>query len=153
MQFKIEQIAITPRNPERAFDLLKKIGLLNWTKDTVVASGAVWGEEGANKANLAFNYEAFAGKEFEVLEYISGPNWMEHEHRVSHLGMHCTELELAGWKDFFAKEGIIVAQEVFTQSHTNEFLVNNGRKYHYCIFSTYDILGVDLKFIVRREKA
>lgn len=153
MEFKIQQIAFCPTDPQRAFALLEKIGLHKWTLDTVVAEGRVHGEPGRNQANLAFNYEAFDGNELEVLDYTSGNNWMAgHRPTVSHVGMHCSEAELAEWKALFAAEGIPIAQEVFTESHTNPFLVNNGRRYHYCIFDTRAILGTDLKFIVRRER-
>lgn len=152
MQFKIQQIALCPLNVERANALLEKIGLSKWTRDTVLAHGTVHGVEGDNVANLAFNYEAFDGNELEVLQYIQGPNWMVNARpSVSHLGMHCTEEELDEWKAFFKTEGINIAQEVFTQRHTNDYLLNNGRKYHYCIFDTREILGTDLKFIVRIE--
>lgn len=154
MQFKIEQIAICPANPEAAIALLTAMGAAEWAKDHVVANGRVYGQEGRNEADLAFNYDMFGGKEFEVLNYTEGNNWMLHPERinsVSHLGMHTTEEELALWKEFFAERSIAVAQEVFTESHTNPFLVDNGRKYHYCIFDTKGILGVDLKFICRKE--
>jgi hypothetical protein len=72
---------------------------------------------------------------------------------VSHLGVHCTSEELGEFRRKFADMEIRVAQEVFTQSHTNPFLVEQKRKYQYVIFDTYDVLGVDLKFIVRRENA
>jgi hypothetical protein len=45
-----------------------------------------------------------------------------------------------------------VAQEVLTQSHTNP-VISGKRWYNYVIFDTKDILGVDLKFIVRKEHA
>lgn len=152
MQFKIQQVALCPLNVERANALLEKIGLKKWTRDTVQASGQVRGIDGANTANLAFNYEAFDGHELEVLQYTDGPNWMANDKpSVSHIGMHCDESELDEWKTFFKAEGIPIAQEVFTQQHTNEFLVKNRRKYHYCIFDTRAILGTDLKFIVRIE--
>jgi len=72
---------------------------------------------------------------------------------VSHIGMHCTEEELERFRQKLNTMGIKVAQEVFTRSHTNEFLIEQKRKYHYVIFDTRAILGVDLKFIVRRENA
>jgi hypothetical protein len=72
---------------------------------------------------------------------------------VSHLGMHCTAEELDAFRRKFADMGIRVAQEVFTESHTNPFLLEQKRKYQYVIFDTRDILGADLKFIVRRENA
>jgi hypothetical protein len=158
MQFFIEQIALCPPNPERARALLAELGLKTWTTDTVVAAGTVWGHGGTNVADLAFNYENTRpeGKplELEVLHYTAGRNWMASRvPSVSHLGMHCTAEELDAFRRKFADLDIRVAQEVFTESHTNPFLVGNGRKYQYVIFDTRDVLGVDLKFIVRREKA
>lgn len=153
MQFKIQQIAICPKDPQRARALLERIGLSKWIEDTVVASGKVHGVSGRNTAALAFNYESFDGNELEVLQYTDGPNWMAgHQPTISHLGMHCSEAELSAWKALFESEGISIAQEVFTESHTNPYLLETGRRYHYCIFDTRAILGTDLKFIVRREK-
>lgn len=151
MQFRIEQIAICPRDPAAALALLTAMGAAEWAKDHVVANGAVFGEAGRNEADLAFNYNLFGGKEFEVLNYTEGNNWMLHGERpnsVSHLGMHCSAEELVQWRAFFAERDIPVAQEVFTESHTNPVIAGQ-RWYNYVIFDTKDILGVDLKFIVR----
>ena len=52
---------------------------------------------------------------------------------------------------FFANRDIEVAQEVFTDSHTNPVIAGK-RSYNYVIFDTKNILGVDLKFIVRINK-
>lgn len=156
MRFKIEQIAITPPNPEAAIELLTKIGAYDWAHDVVVAKGSVHDNENlTNVADLAFNYSLREGEkkplEFEVLHYRAGANWMDGlEHSVSHLGMHCSEAELDEWKIFFRREGIKIAQEVKTESHTNPVIAGK-RLYHYCIFDTRPILGVDLKFIVRRD--
>lgn len=151
LQFKIEQIAICPKDPKKAKALLKDLGALEWAEDHVVALGEVFGLDVHSEANLSFNYEIFGGKEFEVLEYTDGDNWMRYGNRantVSHLGMHCTAEELVEWRKFFAERGIDVAQEVVTQSHTNP-AINGKRQYNYAIFDTKEILGVDLKFIVR----
>jgi len=155
MQFFIEQIAICPPDREAAMDLMKAIGAQDWVNDSVRAKGTVYGEEGSNAAHLAFNYDLRHPEklEFEVLNYVIGPNWMEGKApAVSHLGMHCTAEELKEWKDFFYLRGIDIAQEVKTHFHKNPFLIDNGRKFHYCIFNTRPVLGVDLKFIVRIEK-
>jgi|TARA_R110000868_G_scaffold186342_3_gene428783 hypothetical protein len=155
MKFKIEQIAIVPNDPERAMRLFAKIGLTDWAKDHVVATGKVWGVGGSNGADLAFNYQATGDKalELEVLHYTSSPNWMErYGTSASHLGMHVTEEELVGWRWFFAEEKIAIAQEVATLSHTNPVIAGK-RWYKYVIFDTRAILGIDLKFIVRREAA
>ena len=158
MKFFIEQVALCPKNPAAAVNLLKQLGLDNWVHDHVVAGGKVYGDPGKNSADLAFNYESTRpdGKplELEVLHYTSGPNWMAtRPPMVSHLGMHCTTEELEQFRRKFSDMGIKVAQEVLTETHTNPFLLEQKRKYQYVIFDTRDILGVDLKFIVRRENA
>lgn len=151
LKFSIEQLAICPRDPKAAKELLAAMGIGEWANDHVVAAGEVFGQAGANEADLSFNYDLFSGKEFEVLNYTTGDNWMEYDGRpnsVSHLGMHCSAEDLERWKEFFAEREICIAQEVFTKSHTNPVIAGK-RSYNYCIFDTKDILGVDLKFIVR----
>jgi len=163
LKFKIEQIAIAPHNSEKAIGLLKAIGAEDWTKDIVVAEGDVFGQKAYKKINVAelnFNYQIGKidadkdGIEFEVLDYQAGDNWLDYGNRlnsVSHLGMHCTDEELVEWKELFNRLDIKIAQEVDTVSHSNEYLIDKKRKYHYCIFDTKEILGADLKFIVRKE--
>lgn len=165
LQFKIEQIALCPTGLHRtaaAIELLRAMGLTQWSEDTVVARGEVFGELGENTADLAFNYEATEGielgkpigvqakpLELEVLSYTDGPNWMATRiPSVSHLGMHVSAEELLRWRAFFAERHIGVAQEVITQSHTNP-AIRDSRRYNYVIFDTDHILGVDIKFIVR----
>lgn len=155
MNFKIQQIALHPNDPAAAKELLSALGAV-WTEDHVKAGGWVFGEAASNEADLAFDYEMLQeARELEVLNYTHGTNWMDnggHEpNRVSHLGTHCTAEELARFREFFAGRGISVAQEVFTSDHTNEF-IRGKRWYNYVIFNTYPILGVDLKFIVRRNQ-
>ena len=156
MKFIIEQVAIAPKDPVAARKLLSEIGAVDWSDDHVVAKGNVFGNPGTNEADLAFNYEIFAGKEFEILNYTTGDNWVDNPARgrniVSHLGMHCSADELVKWRAFFADRGIKIAQEVMTQSHSNPVIAGK-RWYNYVIFSTKDVLGVDLKFIVRRESS
>lgn len=156
MKFKIEQIAIYPKRPADAKQLLIDMGAADWVDDTVNAVGKVYGAPSRNEAELSFNYDLGSGKlEFEVLEYTLGMNWMDNIDRgrnnVSHLGMHCTPDELVKWREFFAERNIDVAQEVMTESHTNPVIAGK-RWYNYVIFDTKDILGVDLKFIVRLEQ-
>jgi hypothetical protein len=155
MQFFIEQIAICPADRGAALELLNDIGAVDWVIDTVVAEGEVFGQKSGNAAYLAFNYDLRHPDklEFEVLNYIGGRNWMEGRAPVvSHLGMHCSAEELDKWKEFFSHRDIGIAQEVDTVQHQSEFLNDIGRTFHYCIFNTRPILGVDLKFIVRIEK-
>lgn len=154
MEFIIEQIAICPNDPVAAKALLTEIGAANWSEDHVTATGEVFGKAVSNEADLSFNYEIFSGREFEVLSYTRGENWMDSLLRgrdsVSHLGMHCSANELAKWREFFARRGIGIAQESMTDSHTNPAIAGK-RWYNYVIFDTKSILGVDLKFIVRRD--
>jgi|TARA_R110002124_G_scaffold73257_4_gene196656 hypothetical protein len=154
MKFQIEQIAIVPKDPIAAKKLLSEIGATEWSEDHVVATGNVFGVRDTNEADLSFNYDLFSGKEFEVLDYTSGPNWVDsrgERNTVSHLGMHCSAEDLVHWRAFFANRDIEVAQEVFTDSHTNPVIAGK-RSYNYVIFDTKNILGVDLKFIVRINK-
>ena len=172
MQFKIEQVALAPAFTNRALRLMEKIGLGEFVADTVVAEGHVFGNNAENTAILRFNYEAdrnFIGNtpkpagatmplELELLSYVSGQNWVDtirtnldapEMSMVSHFGMHVTEEELEKFHAIFVSEGIEIAQEVHTKSHTNPHIANS-RRYHYRIYATRHILGVDLKFIVRK---
>lgn len=153
-QFKIEQLALCPTDPEAAIALLSKMGMEEWAKDHVVARGNVGADrDQKNEADLAFHYPPGRKLEVEVLHYTDGNNWMANQSaRCSHLGMHCTAEELAEWRAFFKAEGIAEAQAVLTESHTNEVIAGK-RWYHYVIFDTYEILGIDVKFIVRKSHA
>lgn len=152
MKFCIEQVAIFPADPAKARELLRAMGAVKWVDDHVKAEGEVFGFKAGNEADLAFNYELLAdANEFEILDYTHGPSWMDNRrNQVSHLGMHCTAEDLVRWREFFAERGIPVAQEVKTKSHTNA-AISGKRWYQYVIFDTRPILGVDLKFIVRRD--
>ncbi len=155
MKFVIEQIAIVPPNPAAAIALLSEMGLGEWARDHVSASGQVFGVPATSEADLAFNYDATSPKplEFEVLNYTKGQNWMDvHGPSASHLGMHVTAAELDEWRAFFKERGIRVAQEVKTHEHTNPVIAGK-RYYTYVIFDTRPILGIDTKFIVRRDVA
>lgn len=155
MKITFDQIAIYPRDPMKARSLLAMLGLSDWTQDTVMSLGEVHGIKGqSNCAELAFNYDAMPDKvEFELLHYTQGAHWMmRRPFGVSHLGVHVNDEQLRHYRNLLARLNIPVAQEVYTQDHTNPFLLEKERKYHYVIFDTYDILGVDLKFIERIEK-
>lgn len=151
MKFRIEQLALCPRDPEAAKKLLTEMGAGKWAEDHVIARGEVFGDKCRNEADLAFEYELFKGNEVEVLHYTDGNNWMKFApNTVSHLGMHCSADELLKWREFFRVRDIPVAQEVLTESHTNPHIAGT-RWYNYVIFDTRDILGVDVKFIVRLD--
>lgn len=164
MKFQIQQIALSVPYSKLAEEFLAKVGLTEWFHDRVVANGKVFGIEGQNEAHLRFNYQAGSGAdseaakplELEILDYTKGNSWISdnidkgnaHPEQVSHLGMHVTAEELVGWRKFMEDEGIRVAQEVVTESHTNP-VIADSRRYNYVIFDTRGLIGVDLKFIVR----
>jgi hypothetical protein len=153
-KFQIEQIALYPRDPEAARQLLTDMGAVDWVEDHVTATGHVFFGPATNAADLAFNYDMIAPipRELEILHYTAGANWLSGAAGplVSHFGMHCTEEDLAQWRRFFAERHIGVVQEMGTTAHTNPD-IPEGRRYHYVIFATRRILGVDLKFIVRKD--
>ena len=159
MKFKIEQIALAPQPHRRdeALRLLAALGLAAWTEDVVSARGFVDGEKCENVAHLAFNYEAAsaAALELEVLVYQRGDNWIEGcTPLVSHLGMHVAWAE---WQEHWAPlllDGFRLAlrQTVETTAHTNPAIAGK-RRYFYFIVGTRELIGVDLKFIVRRDAA
>lgn len=158
MQFTIEQIAFAPKNSQAARALLEDMGLTKWIEDEVTAQGQVYDRTNVtNVAHLQFNYQAepVDALELELLDYLEGDNWLRdfdgRMTRVSHIGMHCSADELEDWRKFFANRGIQVVQEVETKKHTNAYLLEQKRHYHYVIFGTHHILGVDTKFIVRIE--
>lgn len=156
LRFKIEQIALYPSSKTYAMELLRAIGLKKWVHDTVDAEGVVFQMSAKNQANLSFNYQASGDNpieplEVEVLQYTDGKNWMFGlKNTVSHFGMHCTEEELEQWRELFKKYKVDVAQEVVTTNHTNPAIAGK-RSYRYVIFATRYLIGVDLKFIVRRD--
>lgn len=175
-KIKIDQVAIATKDSDKLIETLKQVGLTEWIKDKVVATGSVRGEENqTNEANLAFNYQM--GIEFEVLEYTQGKSWHNELRKLegdanflSHIGFHLTddkeviagggevillsaEEKLQEIKAKMLQLGYKVAQEVLTDSHTNEYLLKQKRKYHYVIFDTREEFGFDVKLIVRRENA
>lgn len=153
MMIQIDQVAIAPSDPDRAMELLHEIGIVDWTADRVDAQGVVRGEEASNRAELAFNYDFIPGIEFEVLNYVDGPNFVEgHAPCAAHFGVHVDTMEaMEAVRTKMSAMGIPLIQEVMTRQHTNK-AISGLRWYHYVIFGTRDILGVDLKFIRRRSE-
>ena len=152
-KFIINQISICPKDPIAAHKLLFEMGAVPWNLDTVTAEGEVNGISGRNVSQVAHNYNLVSTEtEFEILDYSHGPSWLadKTESVVASFGMNSTEEHLSKWKEFFAERNIDVCQEVNTIKHANP-AINDVYRYHFCIFRTRDILGVDIKFIVRRN--
>jgi hypothetical protein len=156
MKFKIEQIAlaINMHRESEALALLTLMGITEWANDTVVANGrALQYTDSQNSADLSFNYTALNdAKELELLRYREGKNWLmfDAQPRVSHLGMHVTAEELEQWRATLTEFGLGVVQEVHTVSHTNPVIAGK-RWYNYVIFGATQLIGTDIKFIVRMD--
>ena len=155
--FKIEQLAfvLNPLDRNRAEQLLSLLGWSTWVQDEVTANGHVHNSPAINVATLRFNYTAIDQcRELEVLQYTKGPHWYQYRQQntalVSHVGMHVTEEQLAEWREKLTMFGLNVVQEVDTLQHTNP-LIKDSRRYHYVIFGAAHLIGVDLKFIVRKD--
>lgn len=160
-KFKFEQIALSvdPLRRAVALALLDELGITDWHEDHVNATGTVGGESvHKNTAHLAFNYQATSEKplELELLQYTNGFNFVDDAkdmHRAdaiaTHIGMHVTAEQLENEvRPIFERFMIKTSQEVKTDSHTNP-AIKDSRRYQYTIFATRDLLGIDLKFIVR----
>lgn len=158
---QLDQIAFFVKDDEGEQAVKEQWGLqgAEWIEDTVVAEGLVRGSDGlaigTNKAKLLFNYDL--GIELEILRYIEGPNYCDvlglQNGQMCHVGMHTEkgaplmdEGILAG---MFPKSEVI--QTVRTQKHTNQFLLDTGRKYRYTIFDSHPLLNCCLKVIERIE--
>lgn len=161
MKFRFEQLALAInalREPE-ALALLADLGVETWVHDNVEAEGKVHNHNAVNYAALSFNYTALEDmRELELLRYRDGPNWITpldsnvQRTCVSHLGTHCTEEELAQWRQtLIYKHHLQIVQEVFTQNHVNPEIAGK-RWYHYVIFGARHLIGTDLKFIVRMDQ-
>lgn len=154
---KIDQLAFLARNDQDEFMIKKLLRLHNadWVEDNVVAEGYVrgFGDEGRNVAKLLFNYDL--GVEVEILRYVDGPNYPDigevPSGTLAHIGMHIEKSkEIPPSLENFVFASPII-QQVVTKEHTNQFLIDSGRRYRYTIYDTKNLLGVYLKVIERLE--
>ncbi len=152
---KFEQIAIHVPDIDLYIQDNKNVCSLGvWKRDVVTGRVSVFGGEfGFSKAELAFNYDS--DYEFELLRYLEGDNWHARKGKpldkpfFSHKGTHIEDIDAA--KNYFLNQGLVIAQEMFTETHTNDYLIMKNRRYHYVIFNSEHILGYDLKLIKRIE--
>jgi hypothetical protein len=150
---KIDQLAYISYSPLDTVRIKQQLGLLeaDWVEDRVVAKGTVRGMPGTNEALLLFNYDM--GIEVEILQYLSGPNYASNlvAGRLCHVGIHADKFSVReGHKPAPTFDAPII-QQVETQSHTNPFLLQTGRRYRYTIYDTFANLGVYMKVIERIE--
>lgn len=153
---EIDQIAFYARNDEDEAAVKASLGLENaeWIEDRVVAQGLVGGRKGENEAKLLFNYDN--GIEVEILRYLDGPNYCDLLNvdggNMCHIGMHVKKgtplMSLPVLEKMFP---FPIVQQVNTLTHTNPFLLSNGRKYRYTIYDSTAALGTCLKVIERIE--
>jgi len=155
---KLDQIAYYAHTEAQSNEIKKAMGLLDaeWIEDTAQGSvgtmrwSGAW-EEGYSKGHLRFNYDL--GIELEILTYESGIHWhvdkpefMERETFLSHVGFHMDKGEEV---PAHVKEAGKLVQVMDTDKHTNAYIVQKERTYHYEIYSMP--YGPDLKYIWRIE--
>jgi hypothetical protein len=132
---EFEQIAMVADKEFTVQESITEAGWV-WHRDIVTAKGIVDRGDGMNrvvenKAELRFNYEMFPGKEFELLHYIDGENFLGARipGTMSHFGVHVPLID--DFRDYLANKGFWLVQEVVTIDHTG---VPDNRHYHYAIY-------------------
>lgn len=156
---KADQLAWYAHNEEQVVAIKKMFGLLDkpWVEDQATGKLVVrrnYGSvvEGQSVGHLRFNYDL--GIELEILTYLEGPHW--HEERpeflagqpfLSHVGIHMDDESEKHWD-----KASRIVQDMWTIQHTNPYLLEKGRKYHYQIRDTVAQLGHFTKYIWRIEK-
>lgn len=157
---KFDQIAIATPEPETAIQIFQDLGLLNpddeWVQDVATGTARVWDSEPEElRGELKFNYDLADIKEFELLTYGDGNDWLSRSGvtlpTVSHLGVHVSHEEAAEVIGRAAYLGLSIAQQVATHSHENAYLIERERTYVYTIIHTRTWLGFDVKLIERIE--
>lgn len=155
---KIEQIAFTTATPSVDRDLWRYMlredqqETTSWIVDNVVGdarvllpNGSWW--EGESRAELSFNYDIIPGKEFELLNYTQGENFLHGKcEGISHLGTHVEDIDQA--TTLLVMQGLHLVQEMWTKSHSNKAIAGK-RRYHYRIFGPAHAFGAYIKLIKR----
>ena len=131
---KLDQVAYISHSEEDTQRIKRALGLsdADWVEDYVVATGTVGDRQNCtNKARLLFNYDR--GIEIEILQYLEGDNYAEGSSGgdIGHVGYHW---DGEGEPLNFSAQGGVIVQEVWTDSHTNAYLLSQGRTYHYTIW-------------------
>lgn len=147
---EIEQVAIVVPDIDVAVGLYDRLfGTTKWVRDDVEAAN-VGGSLGGSKfsARLAFNYELVPGKEFELIQIVSGRSIQQnlrpaYAPGLSHLGLHVEDID--AWlaeRPEFASVGM--HQMVMTRNHSG-----TSRRYRYALLKTERTHGFVLKLIQR----
>lgn len=132
---RMKHVAYAVLNASEGEHLKRRLGLHDrpWIQDRVTARCTVWdSQEHINTAHLQFL--EVGGIELEIIYYLQGKNWLSHHFAeqfspfVSHVAWHLDAGE--PWPDINGR----LAQEMWTISHTNEFLLRENRRFHSKIF-------------------
>jgi hypothetical protein len=144
---KLDQLAFYAVDQAARDDIKRVFGLQDarWIRDAAVGRAIVKGKKyAAVTAVLEFNYDL--GIEFEILTFSTySPYWQSKGHHpsfFSHIGIHVDE---------FPEIEAPLVYELWTEDHTNPYLKEQKRTYHYRIHDTTKHLGVYTKFIRRVE--
>jgi len=131
---EFEQMAVKDNAHWDVYETFLEQGL-PWEFDTVRAKGVIRQIKNyiriENVAELRFNYAIFPGKEFELIRYKEGRNFLEDTWvgATSHYGVHVPQID--DYRTYLSDKGFSIVQEVVTIEHTN---VPDDRHYHYAIF-------------------
>lgn len=149
---EFEQIAVHVPDIDQAIDTYNKVFGLDpekWVRDTVKASN-VAGKLASTRftAHLAFNYELYPGKEFELIQIADGVSGQRYhvnkgEFGISHMGLHVDDCD--AWLEQhpdLAEYGVL--QDTRTLEHSG-----TDRRYRYLLLNTHRALGFIVKLIQR----
>ena len=154
---KTDQIAYYAHDDEQILELKRKLNLEGrvWVADSVTGQLELFNQrgdkiyDGLSEAQLLFNYDN--GIETDILTYTKGPHWHSHRYEfrvrmpfLSHIGIHMAP----GEQSHLAGNAPLV-QRMKTISHTNPYLLEQKRTYHYEIYDTTNDLGHYTKLIWR----
>lgn len=150
---KLDQIAWYAHTEKQVLEIKNLFGLAHkdWIEDFAFGDAELGGRREDCRAHLRFNYDL--GIEMEILTYLDDFNWHAFKRTegyftgeifLSHYGFHLEEDE-----PFPRHTPGPLVQEMWTNSHTNPYLLERKRTYHYRIHDARETLGAYIKYIKR----
>lgn len=152
---KCDQLAIYVHNEDQRDSIKHLYGLDRgeWIKDNPIGRAQIMGWREQLACYLEFSNDLMADVELELITcsgdrhaYTLFDQWAMRQPFLAHIGFHVAGAE---WPPIAAAP---LVQEMWTESHTNPFLVKNGRRYHYRVYDTRPQVGVFTKLIKRVER-
>lgn len=156
--FAFDQIATRTNDIDQSINALGNLGHTNWVRDEVEAfhiyAHPAFDLGEVFKVRLAFNYEVFEGKEFELIQPVHGKTVqlgapMKDMTSISHFGYHVQD-PVVGGPDTLAAEinrlcgmGIEIVQVSQTVNHSG-----TKKRYRYA-FGFMPAVGAPVKIIQR----